>query len=115
MIEIDVLEYLQGREIDGIGRNIFCEVPVDKPEEYIIVEKTAGGESDYIREAMVAVQSISSESLYRAMEINEAVKEAMSEMTDTEPAFSCQLNTDYNYTDTRTREYRYQAVFHIYF
>ena len=116
MIEKTVLDYLIGQDLDGIGRNIFLEVPVNPPARYIVLEKTASGAANKIRSAMIAVQSICSDSLYTAAQVNEAVIEAMEMLAEhSDQVYSCRLNSDYNFTDPDTKEYRYQAVFNIYY
>jgi len=37
----------------------------------------------------------------------------MRDMVELDSISSCGLNSDYNYTDTATRRYRYQALFNI--
>lgn len=116
MIEATVLNYLIGCDINGIGSNVFAEVPVNPPTEYIVIEKTAGGETDKIHSAMIAIQSYSKTSLLTAAQINKAVVDAMEVMAETvAEIYSSKLNTDYNFTDPDTKEYRYQAVFNLYF
>lgn len=116
MIESIVLNYLIGCNFDGIRDNVFAEVPVNPPTEYIVIEKTAGGESDKIHSAMIAIQSYSRTSLLTAAQINMAVVDAMEVMAETvAEVYSAKLNSDYNFTDPETREYRYQAVFNLVF
>ena len=43
--------------------------------------------------------------------LNEAVKAAVEAAIELPEISSVQLNSDYNYTDTATKRYRYQAVF----
>lgn len=116
MIESIVLNYLLGLNLSGIGQNVFAEVPVTPPASYIVIEKTASGAQDKIHSALIAVQSYSQNSLLEAAQINAAVVEAMEEMADTvDGIYSCKLNSDYNFTNPETREYRYQAVFNLYY
>ncbi len=115
MIEKTVLDYLLTEQISGVGSNVYMEVPVNPPVKYIVVEKTASGFDDRIHSAMIAVQSYSQISLYDAASINEDVIEAMEAMAETTDVYSCRLNSDYNFTNTQTKEYRYQAVFNIYY
>lgn len=116
MIEAIVLNYLISCNIDGIGNNVFAEVPVNPPERYLVIEKTAGGESDKIHSAMVAIQSYSKNSLVEAAGISEKVVEAMEIMAESvAEIYSSKLNTDYNFTNPDTKFYRYQAVFNLYF
>ena len=48
------------------------------------------------------------------MKLNEKVKEAMDELPwELDSVTRSKLNSDYNFTDTATRKYRYQAVYDI--
>ena len=38
-------------------------------------------------------------------------KEAMEKIVEMDDISKCQLNSDYNYTDTTRKKYRYQAVY----
>lgn len=114
IIEEKIVSHLLNSNIDGIGEDVYCERPLVPPDAYILIERTAGNESNFLRTAMVAVQSISSQSLQAAAEINEAVLDAMETFREeTENVFGCALNSNYNFTDITTKEYRYQAVFDI--
>lgn len=116
MIETVVLDYLIGQNINGVEDNVFAEVPVTPPARYIVIEKTASGAQDRIHSAMIAVQSYSKNSLLEAAQTNATVVEAMEAMAETvDGVYSCKLNSDYNFTNTETREYRYQAVFNLYY
>ena len=108
MIEETVLDYLS----EKIPVMVRMEEELDMPDEYILVEKTGSGETNHIRRATIAVQSYAG-SLYRAMQINEEVQEAMNDITALDEISRCTLNSDYDYTDTTRKKYRYQAVFDI--
>lgn len=114
MIEVNIIDYLISKNIaDG---EVYAEVPENPPDRYVVIQKTASGMEDRIESAMIAVQSISRDSLLDAIVLNESVKQAMLCMAETEDGiYSCTLNSDYNYTDAETKEYRYQAVFNLYF
>lgn len=114
MIEVTILQYLLSQNL-SVGRNVYAEVPGDPPDQYIVIEKTGSSQTNRINQAMIAVQSYSKNSLLEAMELNEEVKQAMDEMPLLEDIFSCKLNSDYNFTSTATKEYRYQAVFNVYY
>ena len=115
LIESAVVTCLKNANIDGVGENVGVTVPATTPDEYIVVEKTGSDYENHIATATIAVQSYSKKSMLRAMEINEAVKEAMALLPYSADVFSVRLNSDYNFTDTTTREYRYQAVFNVAF
>ena len=108
MIEETVLDYLS----EKIPVMVRMEEELDMPAEYILVEKTGGGETNHIRRATIAIQSYAG-ALYRAMLINEEVKEAMEDIVILDEISRCTLNSDYDYTDTTRKKYRYQAVFDI--
>lgn len=115
MIEKTILDYLLSKGL-SVGESIFCEVPKrDIPEEYILIEKTGSSRENRINQAMIAVRSISRTSLFSAMQLNEEVKEAMDEIIELPEIFRCECNSDYNYTNTETKEYRYQAVFNLFY
>lgn len=111
-IEIIVLDYLLNADL-SVGDHIYLETPERQEEEYVLIEKTGSDERNHIRQAMIAVQSISKTSLLRAIRINEEVKAAMEGLALLHSVFSCSLNSDHNFTNTQTKEYRYQAVFNI--
>lgn len=108
MIEETILDYLS----EKIQVMVRMEEELDMPDEYVLVEKTGGGKTNHIRRATIAVQSYA-DSLYRAMQINEEVKEAMEDIVALDEISRCTLNSDYDYTDTTRKKYRYQAVFDI--
>lgn len=114
MIENIILDYLKEKNL-SVGEHVYMEVPENPPEAYIVLEKTGGGREDRIDRAMIAVQSYSKKSLYEAASLNEEIKAAMDEAAQMDEVFSCKLNSDYNYTKPETKEYRYQAVFDLFY
>lgn len=116
IIEATVKNYLISQNPADIGNNVYMEVPADPPAKYVVIEKTASGEQNKIRSAMIAVQSISRHSLYEAAVLNEAIREALENFADdSNEIYACKLNSDYNFTNAETKEYRYQAVYNIYY
>lgn len=59
------------------------------------------------------VDSLQGGSMLDAMDLNEDVKEAMDGIITLDEIVRVDLNSDYNYTDDSTKEYRYQAVYQI--
>lgn len=108
MIEELVLEYLDSI----LSIPVFMEEEADMPDEYVIIEKTGSGGSNYIKNATLAIQSFSV-SLHEAIALNEKVKETMEKIIILDDIARCELNSDYNFTDTQRKKYRYQAVFDI--
>lgn len=110
MIEETILKHLN----KSLCVPAYMEVPENPPSEYVVIEKTGSGNENGIISATFAVQSCA-KSLYRAAVVNESVKAQMAYLAETPEVFAVELNSDYNFTDTSTKQYRYQAVFDIYF
>lgn len=119
MIEKIVLDYLSG----NINVPVFMEVPEVPseshhrvPKEFVVIEKVAGGITNHIRSASFAIQSYSTRSLFNAAALNEYVHEIMDVMADYVTEVSeCKMTADTNFTDTRSKRYRYQCVYNIFY
>ena len=108
MIEDILQKYLSGK----LDVPVCMEAPEESKESFVIIEKTGGGGSDRINTAVFAIQSYAG-SLYEAAALNGKVKEAMESFADGNEVSRASLNTDYNFTDTESKRYRYQAVYDI--
>lgn len=108
MIEKTVIQYLD--MADGI--HAYAERPKTPEGEYLLVERTGGSSRNGILRATIVVQSWA-DSLLRAAEWNRKVEKRMAQIPTLTNISSCKLNSSYNYTDTESKKYRYQAVFDI--
>lgn len=108
MIEKIVLNYLES----AAGIPAYMEMPEKPPARFLVLEKTGSASENMIFSATIAVQSYG-ETLAEAATVNEEVKQAMGAITVLPDITRCRINSDYNYTDTSTKRYRYQAVFDI--
>lgn len=109
MVETIILNYLS----DRLAVRVCMEIPAENPpQRFVLIEKVGGGERDMIQTATLAIQSYA-ESMYQAATLNEQVKTAMRDAVTLDSISRCELNSDYNYTDTTKKKYRYQAVFDI--
>lgn len=108
MIEKIIYDYLI-RE----GIQAYLEMPKNTPEyPFVIIEKTGSSERNLIKYATIAIQSYG-ESMYDVIVLNELVKLEMKNAIVLPEITSVILNSDYNFTDTTTKRYRYQAVFNV--
>lgn len=107
MIVTDLIEYLG----DTLGIYVGMEAPEDT-SGYVLIDQTASSRRNHIVTTTIAIQSYG-ETLYEAYTLNESVKTAMDDFLDTEGITRVSLETDYNYTDTTTKQYRWQAVYQI--
>ena len=89
---------------------VYLEEPKSPPASYVIFERTSGGEYYGLRQSTIAFQSYGA-TMYKAAELNEKVKAAVARAIELNDIARVELNSDYNFTDTKTRRYRYQAVF----
>ena len=108
MIEKTILDYLT----ENLEVPVYMELPPNPPTTCVVIEKTGSDVRNHIYSAMIALQSYA-ETLYQAAELNEAVKALMNKASVLNDVTSSRLNSDYNFTDTATHRYRYQAVYDI--
>lgn len=110
MIEQSVRNYLN----EHLGAPAYMERPkgVEVPETYVMIERVGGSRANQIASASIAVQSYAG-SMYDAAALNEEVKAVMDTMAELPEIGRVKLSSDYNFTDTTKKQYRYQAVFEI--
>lgn len=90
-------------------------VGVEAPEDitgYVLLDQTGSSNSNHITTTTFAIQSYGA-SLYEAILLNEKVKAAMVGFAEEPEISSVRLETDYNFTNTATKQYRWQAVYQI--
>lgn len=110
MIEIIIRNYLN----NALDVPAYLERPDGEPfpDKYVLIQKVGSGRDDHINSASIALQSYGP-SLYEAMSLNEEVKAAMDAIVSLPEIGGSSLDSDYNFTDTETKRYRYQAVYEI--
>lgn len=113
MIEKIILDYLnQCITQSALGITAYMERPANRPSSYVLIEKTGGGEDNHIKHSTLAIQSIGA-TLYDAASLNESIKGFMRDAISLNEVAKVEINSDYNFTDSSIKEYRYQAVFDI--
>jgi hypothetical protein len=108
MIEEIMLNYLN----EVLTAPVYMERPENPPSEYVIIQKLGSSKQNQICSAMMAFQSYAP-TLYGAATLNEWVKGAVETSVVLPEISSAKLNSDYNFTNTASKQYRYQAVFNI--
>lgn len=108
MIEKVILKYLK----DNLAVPVYMEHQKTDPASFVIVEKTGSSRSNLIETSTFALQSYAP-SMLGAAQLNEEVKALMDEVVELDEIVRSEINTDYNYTDTTTKQYRYQAVYDV--
>ena len=79
---------------------------------FVLLDKTGSGTAEHLTTSTFAIQSCAA-SLLDAAKLNQNVKALMLDFDALDEICSVKCQTDYNFTDTTTKQYRYQAVFEI--
>ena len=108
MIEKIILDYLN-KNLDVVA---YTDKPKDEPKRYVMIEKTGGSSENHIHSATIAIQSYA-ESRFEAATLNEQVKAVMDNIIILNSIGKSKLNTNYNFTDTTKKKYRYQAIYDV--
>lgn len=110
MIERIVFDFLT----EKMSVPVYMEIPKDPPKKMIVLEKTGSSLNEHIKTSTFAVRSYD-KTLFEAASLNELVKAAVLDGIDgliaLDGVLRVDLNSDYNFTDTTTKQYRYQAIF----
>lgn len=109
MIETIIKTYLEGKT----DRPVRFERSPNMPASCIVIEKTGSSYTEQLYTATIAIQSYG-DTLAEAAALNADIVGWMLDIRDEEGnIFDITLNSDYNFTDSATKRYRYQAVFVI--
>ena len=103
--------------IDYLRKALEVDVYTEEPEKegsFVVLERTGGSVKNYVCSATLAIQSYAP-TMQEAAELNEKVKKAMDMAVMLDAISKSQLNSDYNFTDTTKKLYRYQAVYDLVF
>ena len=107
MIAKTLLDYLN----DTLDVPVRMEAP-EQLSDYVLIDQTGSSRTNHIITTTFAIQSYG-DTLYEAMVLNDAVKDAMVGFAELGNITRVELQTDYNYTNTATKQYRWQAVYLI--
>ena len=107
MIAKTLLDYLSG----ALDVPVVMEAP-EQTTDYVLIDQTGSSRKNHIITTTFALQSYGA-TLYEAMLLNKRVEEAMDGFAELGEVTRVELNTDYNFTNTATKQYRWQAVYNI--
>ena len=108
MIELVVLEQIKKE----IGLPVFMERPDRPPKSFVLIQKVGSAKTNHLESSVFAFQSYA-ETLYKAADLNQRLKKAISNLMELPKIAGIRLNGDYNFTDPEEGAYRYQAIFKI--
>lgn len=108
MIEAVILNHLKNK----LAVPVNLEKPEPVPSKYVLFEKTSSGRINTLDSSTFAFQSYAN-SMYESAKLNSEVKEAVDSLIELDEIAGVKINSDYNFTDLSTKQYRYQAVYDI--
>ncbi len=108
IIEAVVIDYLKGL----VDVPVVAESPEKEPASFIRIERVGREKKNFIITDSIAFQSYGA-SMYEAAALDEKVQELMADITSRADISGIHLVSNYNATDTRKKQYRYQCIFDI--
>lgn len=109
MIAKLLLDFLNNDET--LDTPTYMEVP-EELTDFVLLDQTGTSTENHIKTTTIAVQSYGA-TLWDAMVLNEKVEAAMKRFVRLDNVTRVELETDYNFTNTTTKQYRWQAVYQI--
>ena len=101
--------------LDYLSASLDVPVVMEAPEQttdYVLIDQTGSSRTNHIITTTFAIQSYG-RSLDEAMLLNQRVEAAMDGFAELDEITRVELETDYNFTNTATKQYRWQAVYQI--
>lgn len=108
MIEATIRDYLMTK----VNVPVYIAMPTQLPDSFVFIERVGGSIENHIRQATIAVQS-TGKLMADAAALHEAVLRHMQDLIELPNISSVYVNSEYNFTDTDTKKYRYQGVYVI--
>lgn len=108
LIEEFIINYLN----ENMSVSAHTEKPQNAPKRYVLIDKTGSSKTNHLPNAIIAFQSYA-ESDLEAARLNKELKDVVEQMVELNEIRGLTLNSDYKFTDTTTKEHRYQAVYEI--
>jgi len=111
MIETVLLNHIKTELANkSLSIPVYFEIPANPPVEFIIIERTGGRFDNYLYRSTFAFRSYAA-TLAEAAALDEIIVGIVEDSVKQKEISQARLNSHYNYTDTSTKKYRYQAVF----
>lgn len=111
MIETVLLNHIKTELANkSLSIPVYFEIPADPPDTLIIIERTGGRYDDHLYRSTFAFRSYAP-TLAEAAALDEILVGIVEDSIKQKEIAQAKLNSHYNYTDTSTKKYRYQAVF----
>ena len=108
LIEAKVIAHLETET----SISAYAEVPELNKGSFFVVERIGARSVNHVNTITIAVQSYA-DTLLDAAVLSTIARVSMENLIRDPDIASVKFNTDYNFTDTTTKRYRYQALFEI--
>lgn len=106
-------EIVLNRMMSKLSVPCYMEEPAQNTaDSFVLIERSGGSLVNTARRCSITVQSYA-RSKYEACALNEEAKEAMFSLMELNSIGGVVLNSDSDFTDTRTKRYRYQTLFEL--
>lgn len=106
MIEEGIKKYLETKIDEKVA---YKEL---RGDSFVVLEKIGSSKKNHLNSSIFAFQSYGP-TLYDAALLNEKVKNSIENIIELDIVYGIRLRGDYNFTDTRTKKFRYQAIYEI--
>lgn len=108
MIEKIILDHLSS----CLQIPVYLEHRDSEPDSFVLIERIGSSTDNMVTTVSFAIQSYGP-SMLEACKLNERVKDAMDRSIELNSLSKVSLDSDYNFTDTETKKYRYQAIYDL--
>lgn len=108
-IEVLVLKTLE----KALPAPVSAELPPEPPATFYVLDKLSDRETEHIRDASFALQTYAPTKLAAARLSAAAAQLTPEALIMLDEIARVELENEYPFADTRTKSYRYQAVFNI--
>lgn len=105
MIEETIYDYLKTRA----NEPCYLMRPKTVPDKYVLIEKTGSGIAEHLTQSTFAFQSYAP-TLKEAADISAEIKSLIIGLVDRGDISKVSIQNEYNFTNTTTKEPRYQLV-----
>lgn len=109
---MDVERVVAARLMEATGVRAVLEVPAERPDEFISVERTGGSGTQFTQDATLAIQSWAG-TRRRAAEIAALVEGSVMALLDEPNIFSAVADGSYRWPDPDSRQERYQTMIEV--
>lgn len=107
-----IIETVRNFLLNELKCPVVMEQQPKMPDKFVLIEQSGSGKHNHLISTTIIFQSYD-KTLYKTAVLNEDVKIAVEKSIELDDVVSVSLNSDYIFTDTENKRYRYQAVFDI--